>query len=92
MQRFTVYRRKISEMSTHNLFRKNPDDLPQYEGVIFSDGTVAIRWLTPSASTSVWKCIEDMLNVHGHPEYGTVIDWHDGNPPEAWSKLLKDQR
>jgi len=88
MQRFTAYRLNISERDTHNHYQKNADNEPQYEGVIFSDGTVAIRWLTPCASTSVWKSIEDMLNVHGHPEYGTSIQWHDGEPPQVWIKIV----
>jgi hypothetical protein len=49
-----------------------------YEGVIFSDGTVVIRWLTEFRSHSVWSGWRDFYQVHGHPEYGTVIDFHDG--------------
>lgn len=88
MQRFTAYRRNISERDTHNELQKNPDDMPQFEGVIFTDGTVAIRWLTACRSTSVWNSMEDMLNVHGHPEYGTYIAWHDGDAPDAWVKQV----
>lgn len=88
IQRFTAYRRNISERDTHNELQKNPDNEPQYEGVIFSDGSVAIRWLTACRSTSVWNSIEDMLNVHGHPEYGTFIAWHDGDAPDAWVKQV----
>src|SRR5215472_2582134 len=32
----------------------NPPDEPQFEGVIFSDGTVVLRWLTAYRSHSVW--------------------------------------
>jgi hypothetical protein len=88
MQRFTAYRRNISERDTHNELQKNPDDMPQFEGVMFTDGTVAIRWLTACRSTSVWNSMEDMLNVHGHPEYGTYIAWHDGDAPDAWVKQV----
>jgi hypothetical protein len=49
-----------------------------YEGVIFSDGTVVIRWLTEFRSHSVWACWEDFYMVHGHPEYGTKIEFTDG--------------
>lgn len=49
-----------------------------YEGVIFSDGTVVIRWLTAFRSHSVWASWADFYQVHGHPEYGTRIDFHDG--------------
>jgi hypothetical protein len=39
-----------------------------------------IRWLTAYRSHSVWACWEDFYQVHGHPEYGTVIRFHDGGP------------
>jgi hypothetical protein len=52
--------------------------LPDYEGVIFSDGTVVIRWLTAFRSHSVWTCWGDFYQVHGHPEYGTVIEFDNG--------------
>lgn len=55
----------------------NPPDQPQYEGVVFSDGTVVCRWLTEFRSHSVWASWDDFYNVHGHPEYGTVIQWLD---------------
>lgn len=49
-----------------------------YEGVVFSDGTVVLRWQTKFRSHSVWSSYEDFLQVHGHPEYGTVIAFDDG--------------
>ena len=54
-----------------------PPDQPQYEGVVFSDGTVVLRWQTDYRSHSVWNCYEDFWHVHGHPEYGTIIHWLD---------------
>lgn len=56
----------------------NQPDEPQYEGVLFSDGTVCIRWATAYRSHSVWACWDDFYKIHGHPEYGTVITWGDG--------------
>lgn len=53
-------------------------DSPDYEGVVFSDGTVVCRWLTEFRSHSVWSTWDDFYHVHGHPEYGTVINWLDG--------------
>lgn len=56
----------------------------EYEGTVFSDGTVVIRWLTRFRSHSVWASWRDFLEVHGHPEYGTVIEFADGGePPDA---------
>jgi hypothetical protein len=49
-----------------------------YEGVIFSDGTVVIRWLSEFRSHSVWNCWDSFYQVHGHPEYGTRIEFSDG--------------
>ena len=58
--------------------------VPDYQGVIFSDGTVVIRWLTAYRSHSVWYNWTDFYKVHGHPEYGTEIIFDDGAPmPEA---------
>lgn len=87
-QRFTAYRLDMDKRPTHNAYQKNPEDQPQFEGVVFSDGTCVIRWLTAARSTSVWASVEDMLRIHGHPEYGTVIVWHDGPAPQAWFDLL----
>lgn len=53
-----------------------------YEGVIFSDGTVVLRWLTEFRSHSVWKDWNSFYQVHGHPEYGTKIVFGDeGDAP-----------
>src|SRR5687768_7393945 len=84
IQRFTVYRKNISQMGSHNYLQMNADYDPQFEGVIWSDGTVTLRWLTECRSHSVWTNIEDCLNIHGHPEYGTEIVWHDGKAPQFW--------
>jgi hypothetical protein len=76
MKRFTMYRQEVPD-ETHDENQKNPPDEPQFEGVVFSDGTVAIRWMTAKRSTSVWDSMEDMMAIHGHPEYGSVLEWHD---------------
>lgn len=54
-----------------------PPDQPQYEGVLFSDGTVVVRWRTAFRSHSFWTCWDNFYQVHGHPEYGTKIEWLD---------------
>jgi hypothetical protein len=78
----------MDSRETHSAMHKNPEGSPQYEGVIFSDGTVALRWMTPLRSTSIWPDIESALGVHGHPEYGTVIEWHDGEPHPYWTTAV----
>lgn len=73
MRRFSMFRRNMSE--NHPMF--NPPNEVQFEGVIFSDGKVAIRWLTDKRSVSVWDSLDEMLAVHGHPEYDSELIWHD---------------
>lgn len=72
---FTMYRR--GDLSaTHDANQANPADEPQFEGVVFSDGRCALRWLTPKASVSVWDSLDDALAIHGHPEYDSELVWH----------------
>jgi hypothetical protein len=56
----------------------NAGERADYEGAVFSDGTVVIRWLTEFRSHSVWASWNDFYQVHGHPEYGTTIIFGDG--------------
>ena len=77
MKTFTVYRE--GELPEHNELMKNAPDVPQFEGVVWSDGTCTIRWLTAAGSTSVWNSYEDMIGVHGHlndETHKTRIVWH----------------
>ncbi len=79
MRRFTMYRR--GDLSaTHNADQANAADEPQFEGVVFTDGSCAIRWLTAKRSTSVWASIDDAMSIHGHPEYQSELVWHDTDP------------
>lgn len=74
MKNFIMYRR--GDLSaTHDANQVNAPDVPQFEGVVFSDGRVAIRWLTAKRSVSIWDSMEDMLAIHGHPEYGSELVW-----------------
>jgi len=76
VKRFTVYRRgDIS--ATHDENQRNAPDVPQFEGVVFTDGSCVIRWLTAKRSTAVWNSLDDMLAIHGHPEYDTELVFHD---------------
>lgn len=36
------------------------------EGVEYSDGHVAMRWLTETASTAFYDSVEDVETIHGH--------------------------
>lgn len=55
----------------------NSGETADYEGVIFSDGTVVIRWLTQYRSHSIWSDYDTFYKVHGHPEYGTRIEFNE---------------
>ena len=76
MKRFQAYRADPPEGYRESGVANAPGEI-QFEGIVFDDGTCAVRWLTQFRSTSVWASLEDLLAVHGHPEYGTVIDWLD---------------
>lgn len=36
------------------------------EGVVFNDGTTAMRWLTEHRSTTVYESAREVLAIHGH--------------------------
>lgn len=55
------------------------------EGVQFTDGTVAMRWLTATATTSLVDSIDDVIAIHGH-EGATTVLWDD----ETTSKVLEE--
>lgn len=80
MRTFTLYRRnrEAVAMAHESEAYSVPGDEPTCEGVVFTDGTVAIRWLTPNRSTVVWSSLADFQAVHvdSHPTYGTEIVWH----------------
>ena len=75
IRRFTVYRETTTEFHTEN--HRNDYGEVQYEGVVFTDGTCVLRWRTPLRSHSVWDSFEEAMGVHGHPEYGTKVVFHD---------------
>jgi len=76
LRRFQLYRRNPPEAHTLGGYA-NPPESVQLEGIQFSDGTVAIRWLTPLRSTSVWANFDTFDRVHGHPEYDSELRWLD---------------
>jgi prepilin-type processing-associated H-X9-DG protein len=46
------------------------------EGVVFEDGTTALRWRTEYTSTAIYSCVSDMIMIHGH-DGRTNITWVD---------------
>lgn len=77
MRRFIGYRPNPRPEYIDAGLTNNSEKVADYQGVIFDDGTVALRWLTEYRSTSVWPDYDSFYKVHGHPEYGTIIDWLD---------------
>jgi hypothetical protein len=85
VRRFTVYRRGIQPGEKFSPDAYNDPSKPQCEGVVFSDGRCAVRWLTRFRSVSVWDSYDEFHAVHiwQHPDYGTQITWHDGDAQEG---------
>ena len=46
------------------------------DGVVFSDGTTVVRWLTQHRSTAVYASFEDAKTIHGH-DGKTVFEFAD---------------
>lgn len=46
------------------------------EGVWFSDGTVAMRWLSDTASTVFYSTIQAVEKIHGHGGLTRIV-WLD---------------
>jgi hypothetical protein len=98
IKRFTGYRQNINRPDdpekfgeVEGLYRQfqNDWDHPQYEGVIWSDGSVSIKWLTDVSSQSIWRNLYDFLTIHGHPEYGTHIEFHDHDEwPREYEQII----
>lgn len=62
----------------------NEPDQPQFEMCVFSDGSVAQRWLVGEGSFVWWTKLENLYKVHiyAHPDYGTRVEWSDGKTEE----------
>lgn len=76
MKRFEGYRPHPPDEYYAQGAANKPDEV-QFQGVVFDDGTVAVRWLTKFRSHSIWSDWDNFYNIHGHPEYGTEIRWLD---------------
>lgn len=45
------------------------------EGVVFTDGTVALRWTCDLKSTAIYDSMDDLEKIHGHE--GTTFEYTD---------------
>lgn len=50
------------------------------EGVVFEDGTAALRWKTQRTSTAVYASVDDIVAIHGHNGKTKVV-FLDGVEP-----------
>jgi hypothetical protein len=46
------------------------------EGLCFSDGSVAMRWITAHTSTAIYQDMTDVVLIHGHNGKTKVV-WID---------------
>ncbi|ONK09480.1 hypothetical protein [Streptomyces sp. MP131-18] len=49
------------------------------EGLEFSDGRVALRWLTDTRSTAIYDSTDDVMAIHGHGGHTRIV-WDDPAP------------
>lgn len=83
MKMFKVYRVTPPEeyvkagLAAAGLKRLYGRPVPDMEGVLFDDGSVAVRWMTTYASHVIWKDWETLYKVHidPHQNYGTRVEW-----------------
>lgn len=59
------------------------------EGIVFSDGKVAIEWLSESPSTNIYNSLTDVERIHGH-EGRTQIVFDDPNDSPKKEESNKD--
>lgn len=46
------------------------------QGVCFTDGTCALRWLTATRSTGLYDSVDDLISIHGHAGMTRLV-WLD---------------
>lgn len=51
------------------------------DGIVWSDGTVSVRWLGDRPSTVFWDDLAHAVHVHGHGGHTRIV-WDDPESPE----------
>jgi hypothetical protein len=46
------------------------------EGVVFTDGTTVLRWVTEYTSTAIYPSVGELITIHGHGG-ATRLHWVD---------------
>lgn len=67
------------------------------EGVVFSDGSCVLHWLTALSSWALYRSIDELVAIHGH-DGSTVVEWIDPDarvtavqpvfPDEGWQARI----
>jgi hypothetical protein len=53
------------------------------EGVVFTDGTTVLRWLTQHTSTAIYDSADELILIHGH-DGSTQVQWIDAATVDEW--------
>lgn len=88
MRRFRIYRPNAPEQHLATGAANAADEV-QLEGCVFEDGTVSVRWMTEFRSFSNWADYATFEAIHGHPEYGTIVEWLDGENGEPLHRTME---
>ena len=59
------------------------------DGVMFSDGTCALRWRSAHRSTAIYATHEELMAIHGHDGM-TGCDWFDERVSEVAQRGARD--
>lgn len=78
MKRFELYRHTLPEEHQGG---SDPHEKVRAEGIVFSDGVVAVRWFDGRnmQATTIWDSFEafEAIHITPHPTFGTKIVWLD---------------
>lgn len=60
-------------------------------GIEFSDGTVVMSWNTDTTSVAIYRCMDDVITIHGH-QGKTVLQWADDETFEVDPDFLNSSQ
>jgi hypothetical protein len=77
---FVGYRPDAAALGKHSVDTLNAPELPQYQGVIFADGTVTVRTLTRVRSWGTWDSFAEFYATGSGEELARIV-WPTGDAP-----------
>jgi hypothetical protein len=60
------------------------------EGVVFSDGSCAMRWLTEVSSTAIYSSLDAVRRIHGHDGATEILLENGGLPGPLAPHLVEE--